>query len=148
MSRLTPVIRLLFFTFLLAATLAQADSPSIKPFTSDGCSLFPDGTLKHKQLWLDCCTQHDKAYWAGGTYQQRQQADTALKQCVTQVGEPHIAQLMLAGVRVGGSPYWPTQFRWGYGWPFGRGYQALTDDEHQAVEQQWQQYLDAQVSND
>ena len=36
---------------------------------------------------------------------------------------------MLGGVRVGGSPYWPTQFRWGYGWPYPRGYQALSPDE-------------------
>jgi hypothetical protein len=36
---------------------------------------------------------------------------------------------MLQGVRAGGSPSLPTPYRWGYGWPFGRGYQALTADE-------------------
>lgn len=41
---------------------------------------------------------------------------------------------MLAGVRVGGTPYLPTMFRWGYGWPYPRGYKALTDEERQQIE--------------
>ena len=36
---------------------------------------------------------------------------------------------MLAGVRVGGSPYFPTTYRWGFGWPYPRGYKALNNDE-------------------
>jgi len=54
--------------------------------------------------------------------------------CVAHVGEPGIAALMLAGVRVGGSPYWPTRFRWGYGWPWPRGYRAPTPAEHDQIE--------------
>ncbi len=98
----------------------------LKPFTSDGCSAFPDGNRKQNELWLDCCTQHDLAYWKGGTYQERLQADTKLRKCVSKVGEEEIAALMLAGVRVGGTPFLPTSFRWGYGWPYPRLYQALT----------------------
>ena len=56
-------------------------------------------------------------------------ADRALHDCVDQVGEPAIATLMLAGVRIGGTPYLPTRFRWGYGWPWPRGYRALTPAE-------------------
>jgi len=49
--------------------------------------------------------------------------------------EPEIAELMLAGVRVGGTPYLPTRFRWGYGWPyFFRGYKALAEDELKQIE--------------
>jgi hypothetical protein len=44
--------------------------------------------------------------------------------------------LMLQGVRAGGSPSLRTPFRWGYGWPFGRGYQALTKEELAQVKQQ------------
>jgi len=33
---------------------------------------------------------------------------------------------MLSGVRVGGSPYWPTQFRWGYGYAYPHGYDQVT----------------------
>ncbi|MGS0536240.1 hypothetical protein [Pseudoalteromonas sp. SaAl2] len=107
----------------------KVNAENIKPFTSDGCSSFPDGTFKQNELWLGCCTAHDYSYWQGGTYEQRQVADNELQECVAKVGEPQIAQLMLAGVRVGGSPYFPTSFRWGYGWSYPRWYQALTDDE-------------------
>lgn len=102
---------------------------TLKPFVSDGCSAFPDGTLKQKELWLSCCQKHDFDYWQGGTYQQRLTSDKALKTCVANVGEPEIALLMLAGVRVGGTPYLPTKFRWGYGWPYPKFYGKLTPSE-------------------
>lgn len=76
----------------------------------------------------------------GGTYEQRKLADKELQACVDQVGEEAIAKLMLAGVRVGGSPYWPTSFRWGYGWNYGRGYQALTDEERVVAENMLAEY--------
>jgi hypothetical protein len=95
-----------------------AYAADIKPFTSDGCSKFPNGTLEHRQLWLNCCTAHDVKYWAGGSYEERLAADMELHACVKTLGEPAIAEIMLAGVRVGGSPWWPSAFRWGYGWPY------------------------------
>lgn len=112
----------------------------LRPFTTDGCSDFPDGTPRQKTLWLDCCTAHDRAYWRGGTYDERRAADKALQRCVAGVGEPAIAALMLAGVRVGGSPFWPTRFRWGYGWPWPRGYRALTAEERRQAEQLLEAY--------
>ena len=124
--RITIVFLLFFISFYVNAE-------NIKPFTSDGCSSFPDGTFEHNQLWLSCCTAHDYAYWQGGTYQERLVADKALQQCVAKVGEPHIANLMLAGVRVGGSPYLPTSFRWGYGWSYPRWYKVLTDAEQKQI---------------
>lgn len=105
----------------------------IKAFSSDGCSAFPDGTLEQKELWLDCCRAHDYAYWKGGTFSQRLEADEALEACVAETGEAEVALLMLAGVRVGGTPFLPTEFRWGYGWPFLRGYKALTEEELDAI---------------
>ena len=120
------------FAFSLSAGCA-AQSP-LKPFTTDGCSDFPDGTSTHKTLWLACCTEHDKAYWQGGIWDERRKADRALQRCVADVGEPGIAALMLAGVRVGGSPYWPTRFRWGYGWPWPRGYRAPTPAEREQIQ--------------
>ena len=86
-------------------------------------------------VWLNCCIAHDFAYWQGGNYQQRLDADKALKECVANVGKPEIAQLMLAGVRVGGSPYWPTKFRWGYGWSWPRGYKEVTKEEQRQIEE-------------
>lgn len=105
----------------------------LAPFTSDGCSSFPNGTPANQSLWLDCCLRHDIAYWKGGTYEERLDADLALEQCVAKAGEPEIAKLMLQGVRAGGNPFFLTPYRWGYGWPFGRGYQALTEEERGQV---------------
>ncbi len=130
---------------ILAGALALATVPAygkdeLKPFTTDGCSDFPNGTLKQKNLWLHCCIEHDKKYWAGGTYDERLQADRDLRACVAGVGEPAIAALMLAGVRVGGSPSLNTPFRWGYGWPYGRGYKALTPEEKEQARKLLLQY--------
>lgn len=117
---------------LLCGTLLYMAAPAagaeIAPFTTDGCSAFPDGTSDEKQLWLECCTEHDRAYWMGGTRKDRAAVDQVLNDCVAAVGRPYIAKLMLAGVRVGGSPYLPTRFRWGYGWPYLRGYEPLSDE--------------------
>ena len=114
----------------LLANIAIAD---IKPFTSDGCSAFPDGTIEEENLWLACCKQHDLAYWMGGSSDERLTADKALKACVERVGEPEVAKLMLLGVRVGGTPYLPTKFRWGYGWPYFRGYKPVSQEEQQQI---------------
>jgi len=123
---------ILLFALSLLPAFVFADT--LKPFVSDGCSAFPDGTLEQKELWLACCQQHDLEYWQGGTYQERLASDQALKACVANVGEPEIALLMLAGVRVGGTPYLPTRFRWGYGWPYPRLYGPLTESELSQVE--------------
>jgi len=53
----------------------------------------------------------------------------ALQACLEANGESEIGALMLLGVRLGGSPWWPTPFRWGYGWSYMRGYQPLTPQE-------------------
>jgi hypothetical protein len=127
----TPALRTLLAAALLIPLAATA--ANLQPFTTDGCSDFPNGTLSQNTLWLSCCIEHDYAYWQGGTRQERLAADKALRDCVAAVGEPAIAQLMLAGVRVGGSPHLPTPFRWGYGWPFPRGYKALSEEEREQV---------------
>lgn len=128
-----------FIQFALFTAIANIVYSSVchagdlRPFTSDGCSAFPDGTLQQKNLWLTCCIAHDKAYWMGGTYNEREKADKELERCVAGVGEPEIAKIMLAGVRVGGTPYLPTTYRWGYGWPYPRGYKPLSDNEKNEI---------------
>lgn len=126
--------RVLTVAFAFSLSAGCATQGPLRPFTTDGCSDFPDGTPTHKTLWRACCVAHDKAYWQGGTYDERRKADRELQHCVANVGEPGIAALMLAGARVGGSPYWPTRFRWGYGWPWPRGYRALTAAERDQVQ--------------
>lgn len=125
---------LIIFSLLPLLTSCQAFGPNrLNDFTTDGCSQFPEGTRAHKDLWHQCCTEHDKIYWVGGSAEERMNADDALQACVKSVGKPEIAALMLAGVRVGGSPWWPTAFRWGYGWPYTHGYRALTPEELEQV---------------
>ena len=120
--------------FILLVFPTTPWTEQIEPFTSDGCSAFPDGNFDRQQLWLSCCTAHDYAYWKGGTYAARVKADEALRQCVERLGEPAIGLVMQMGVRIGGSPFWPTTFRWGYGWPFPRGYQPLTNEEQLEID--------------
>lgn len=110
----------------------------ISPFTTDGCSSFPDGTYDQQSLWLSCCVAHDLAYWKGGLYSEKVKADETLHECVSAAGEPEIAELMLAGVKAGGSAYLPTPFRWGYGWPYGRGYKTLSEAEKNQIKKHLQ----------
>lgn len=88
------------------------------PFTTDGCSMFPDGS------WVHCCTIHDKAYWVGGSNSDRIEADFELKKCVSNTGPEArweaLGWTMYVGVRFGGVGWIPTPFRWGYGWKFPR----------------------------
>ena len=122
---------LLFLFALLPLGTAQglACAEQLAPFTSDGCSLFPDGQLPSRHEWLHCCTAHDQAYWQGGTYQQRLDADQSLHDCVDAAGFPEIAEIMYSGVRIGGSPFSVAPYRWGYGWDSLRGYRPLSADE-------------------
>lgn len=130
MDRLFPVIVLA--SVLLTSGCAAASD--INEFTSDGCSLFPDGTLKDRTLWCDCCFNHDIAYWRGGSEEERKQADKTLRACVLErTGDKALAEVMHEGVRVGGSPVFPTWYRWGYGWKYGRGYKPLTEEEQNQV---------------
>ena len=119
-------------------SLAQAQDNSLKAFTTDGCSMWIDGTPMHPYLWRHCCVAHDKAYWIGGSAQQRADADSALQACVTTAIGAGMGDYMHMGVIMGGSPIWLTPYRWGYGWSYLeegklRGYKSLTDDEQAQV---------------
>jgi len=127
--------------FLVFSCHEASDDMELAPFSSDGCSLFPDHSVMTQQDWCDCCFQHDMAYWQGGTKQQREHADVELRQCVLQkTGNETLAKLMYEGVRVGGSPYFYNWYRWGYGWPYERKYQALSEKELEQVKILIKQY--------
>ncbi len=121
------VLALLFLVMLAGPAKAGAD---LAAFTSDGCSLFPDGTVQEGQKWCDCCLQHDMAYWRGGTEEERLKADEALRDCVVEkTRDTALADTMYLAVRAGGHPAFPTWYRWAYGWSYGRAYKPLTDPE-------------------
>ncbi len=118
-------VTLLVLLFLLSSCATQL---SIKPFESDGCSSCPDGN------WMDCCEVHDLAYWKGGTMKERWDADRALFSCVRQRTNFLWASVMFAAVRIGGFPYWPTSWRWGFGWRYAKGYGKLDVFERKLAE--------------
>jgi hypothetical protein len=78
-------------------------------FKSDGCSLFPDGNYR------ECCVEHDKAYYFGGTKEERKAADRQLCDCVRAKGHRFLSPIMYLGIRIGGVAWLPTPFRWGFG---------------------------------
>jgi hypothetical protein len=92
---------------------AKSKRKTVPPnFKSDGCSLFFDGDYRH------CCVEHDKLYYVGGSWEERWQADKLLFKCVAKKrGWWHkpLAAVMWVGVRIGGVPFLPTPFRWGFG---------------------------------
>lgn len=117
---------LIFSLFVVACSSENR----LRPFTSDGCSLFPDASVISADDWCSCCFVHDQAYWRGGAAEEREAADAALRDCVLQrTGDETLATLMYEGVRFGGSPYFYNWYRWGYGWKYGRGYEVLTPAE-------------------
>jgi len=79
-------------------------------------------------LWNACCLEHDIAYWLGGSRTDRLRADEALHECLNKYDLPVSAFLVKKTVRVTGSAYLPFPFRWGYGWPFPRGYRSPDPD--------------------
>ncbi|MGK2906541.1 MAG: hypothetical protein ACSLFH_09385 [Desulfuromonadales bacterium] len=72
---------------------------------------------------------------------ERLQADASLRDCVlTTTSDQILAQTIYLGARAGGHPAFPTWYRWGYGWPYGRGYQPLSNVEREQVQQQLTAY--------
>ena len=48
---------------------------------------------------------------------------------------------MYEGVRLGGSPYFNTWYRWGYGWSFDHKYRALSEDELEMAEEKLEAFF-------
>lgn len=101
----------------------------IKPFRSDGCSVWPEGSKTNKTSWLKCCIVHDIAYWKGGTELEKEKSDHQLKECVEKNSSGVIGGLMEFGAGIGGAPKYKTPFKWGFGWKYGRGYLPLNSIE-------------------
>ena len=102
-------------------------------FQTDGCSGGMSWAwrkfLGSAPPWEGCCVKHDMAYWRGGFYKDRREADLELARCVRNHGHPIWAVLMYIGVRIGGSPIWPAPWRWGYGWEYTGRYEKRLPGE-------------------
>jgi hypothetical protein len=126
---------------LILLTHGQVSAARLSDFTSDGCSLFPDGTMKDRALWCDCCFAHDIAYWQGGTREERLAADRMLRECVyDRTHNKALADMVYDGVRTGGHPVFPTWYRWAYGWTYGRGYAPLREGEKKQIREKLNAY--------
>ena len=107
---------ILLFSVGLFAQKTQTPANDAKKipaeYRSDNCTFFPDCD------YADCCVEHDRTYYLGGTSKERWQADKKLYKCVkAKKGFHHkiIAPIMFVGVRIGGVSWLPTPFRWGFG---------------------------------
>lgn len=129
----------LIFLFIAPIIAHTSHANELKPFTTDGCSLWMDGTLEQPNLWRHCCVAHDLDYWKGGSEEQRKKADENIQACVNEAQGSGMANYMYKNVRWGGSPYWMNYYRWGYGWDYldglwPRGYKVPTQDEQAQID--------------
>jgi hypothetical protein len=140
LSRLNRIFFILAIGILLAfGGTSYAQANTLKPFATDGCSMWIDGTPKHPHLWRGCCVAHDRAYWLGGTSEERRHADDQLRVCVNEKIGKGMAEYMYVNVLWGGSPYWLAPYRWGFGWEYledgkPRGYKTPTIDEQRQID--------------
>ena len=129
------------FAFIVALFIASTSQANdLKPFTTDGCSLWIDGTLEQPNLWRHCCVAHDLDYWQGGSEELRKKSDENIQACVTAAQGSGMANYIYTNVRWGGSPYWMSSYRWGYGWDYldglwPRGYKTPTAEEQAQIDQ-------------
>jgi len=92
----------------------ENDPPAIA-FKSDGCSLWFDSWEGID--FYPACFFHDLKYWCGypGEAAERLIADAELMIDIARAGAPRMAEIMFAGVRVGGHEALQRSFSWGFG---------------------------------
>lgn len=130
----------------------------MKPWTTDGCTDFGFNSriiaYADPKLAADilvACYHHDFGYWKGGTLADRVRVDDEFYNVIHRAlvewevrergeADPYDAERVLElvddvyrlSVRVGGSPFWPTSWRWGYSHPWLRWWapvdKALEDE--------------------
>lgn len=136
------------FGMLVGKNTLEVNKHILRPFKSDGCSLSPNSFFKAN--FVECCVEHDVAYWLGGTSEQKDDADAKFKSCMNNkikssysgTAYDSIAFTYYWGVRIGGQADMPNSFRWGYGWNYLRGYSPLTKEEVQQAENLYGKNLD------
>jgi len=136
MLKLILPIVLLCSSCLFADTKAPIDTSDFKierPFITDGCTGWLDGTRKYN--WSHCCHKHDLQMWAGGSKNNRKMADRELKSCIKKASNGFHAFVMGAGVFIGGlSPIKIQSKKWGNAWGADAGYFQLNADQIRDLE--------------
>jgi hypothetical protein len=59
---ISPAFLGLLVLALFSAGPATTYAAELTPFSSDGCSMFPDVSGENSDLWLSCCKDHDLSY--------------------------------------------------------------------------------------
>jgi hypothetical protein len=123
-----------FFIFCLFFSMAAHAGLIQRPFVTDGCTDWVNGTKTQPNLWLHCCVEHDLHFWAGGTKEMRDTADLRLRDCVSETGAKTEAIIMYWGVRLGSiSPIKYSSMAWGNAW-IKTGYETLSPAQVEAIE--------------
>lgn len=107
----------------------EESSPSLKPFFTDGCTLFVDGPVGQAKLWRHCCVEHDLRYWFGGSKDDRNATDLRLRSCVKKAAGAYWANLIYYGVKTGQFSPIKNKTHWNWGWKEKRKYAPLTSEE-------------------
>lgn len=127
---------LLIFLFItLSAQTVLAES-ILKPFVSDGCTMFADGPPRAPKLWTHCCEEHDLRYWFGGNQADMDKTDLKIRSCVKDVAGATWAEVIYAGIRAGHSSPIKNKFRWSWGWTIDRPNVSLTQTEKDHVQEE------------
>jgi hypothetical protein len=101
------------FILLLLQTCCVRKNLDVEPVKTDACTAWPDGN------YAVCCQKHDAAYFNGGSWKDRLNADNELWRCVEEkTKSPIFAGIMWLGSRLFGVSWIPTPFRWGNRWKF------------------------------
>ena len=108
----------------------------LKPFYTDGCTMFVDGTSDQPNLWRNCCVEHDLRYWFGGSKKEMDETDLRLKSCVEKVAGAYWAKIIYMGVRTGHHSPVKNKTQWNWGWKEKREYAALSLLEASYVKEQ------------
>lgn len=125
------IIFILLFISFPCLAVVEADP---KPFVTDYCTLYVEGTRAQPNLWRHCCLEHDLYCWAGGSLDDKNVSDLKLKACVQMTGARTQAILIYAAVVIGGhSPIHIKSKQWGNTWENRPRYLSLTESETSKV---------------
>ena len=122
--------KLFIFLTLIAFNCWAQSGRELKPFATDYCTLYVEGTRAQPNLWRHCCVEHDLYFWAGGNLEDKKATDQRLKSCVKKTGAATQAVLIYTAVVIGGhSPVHIKAKQWGNTWGERQRYLTLTEDE-------------------
>ena len=128
-------MRIFICLLMIVSSLSySAENEVLKPFLTDYCTAYAEGTREKPELWKHCCVEHDLYFWSGGSKADRDATDLRLKSCVEATGAVAQARLIYMAVSIGGKS--PIRFKtkqWGHAWEKRERYIRLNETETATV---------------